>query len=154
MSKANDTTLIDISNARYDDQREHMERILAAGHCPFCLENLQLYHKSPIEQSSKYWVLTPNAWPYKHTKVHYLAILKRHAENLYDLTPEEGADLFALFAKVQKEQNIPGGAVTMRFGDTRYSAGTVKHVHAHFLVPDLDDLEYEPVRFKIGADKG
>ncbi|MDA1080037.1 MAG: HIT domain-containing protein, partial [bacterium] len=134
-------------------QREEMERIIAADHCPFCPENLHLYHKKPKVRETQYWTLTPNTWPYKHTKVHYLAILKRHAENLSELTKEEGGDLFTLLGSVQKELNIPGGAMTMRFGDTKHSAGTVRHLHAHFLVPDLDDPEYVPVRFKIGGDK-
>ena len=154
MAKANSTPLVDLANAHHDDQREEMERILVAGHCPFCPENLHLYHRTATERETKYWVLTPNSWPYKHTKLHYLVILKRHAENLFELLPEEGADLFALLAAVQQEQAVPGGAMTMRFGATRYSAGTVKHIHAHFLVPDLDDPEYVPVRFKIGSDKG
>lgn len=148
-----DTKHVDLSNARYDDQREEMEKIIAAGHCPFCPENLGLYHKQATAKETAYWTLTPNAWPYKHTKVHYLAILKRHAENLHELTKEESADLFAMLGAVQKEMSIPGGAMTMRFGDTKHSAGTVRHLHAHFLVPDLDDPEYAPVRFKIGADR-
>jgi len=72
---------------------------------------------------------------------------------LYELIKEEGADLFALLGSVQKEQKIPGGAMTMRFGDTKLSAGTIRHLHAHFLVPDRDDPEYQPVRFKIGSDR-
>jgi len=146
-------SLIDLNNARFDVQRRKMETSERAGHCAFCPEHLMKYHEGSVERESQHWVLTPNAWPYKHTKIHYLAILKRHAENLFDLLPEEAADLFALLAKVQTEENIPGGAVTIRFGDTKHSAGTIKHLHAHFLVPDLADPEYQPIRFKIGADR-
>jgi hypothetical protein len=41
--------------------------------------------------------------------------------------------------------------MAMRFGETKYSAGTVKHLHAQFIVPDVDQPDFEPVRIKIGS---
>lgn len=144
---------VDIGNARYDDQRKVMESIQSAKHCPFCTENLKLYHKQPILHDGEFWVVTPNQWPYKHTKVHLLCILKEHAETLQELPPGAGEELLSLCAQFSQEYNAPGGGVALRFGDTRYSAGTVKHLHAQFIVPDIDAVAFEPVRVKIGSKK-
>ena len=152
-SKTLNPSFVDIDNARYDDQREEMERIIAAGHCPFCLENFQLYHKQPTEFEGDHWIITKNQWPYENTKYHYLAILKRHAEQLHELTAEEGGELITLLGEVQKKYDIPGGGFAMRFGDTNYSAGTVMHLHAQFIIPDIEKEDFEPTRFKIGKSK-
>ncbi len=146
-------SFVDLDNARFDDQRAVMNEIQDQAHCPFCLENLRKYHKQPIIKEGKYWIITPNQWPYDHTKVHLMAILKKHAERLQDIEPEAGKELFELFAEIEKEQNIPGGGIAMRFGDTAHSAGTVRHIHAQFIEPDIEAADYESVRFKIGKSR-
>lgn len=146
-------SFVDLDNARFDDQRQVMKDIIAAGHCPFCPENLVLYHKQANELEGKYWLVTKNQWPYDHTKYHFLAVLKRHAEELYELTAEEGGELITLLGNLQKKYAIPGGGLAMRFGDTNYSAGTVMHLHAQFIVPDIEKEDFEPTRFKIGKSK-
>ena len=143
---------IDLNNTRFEDQRAQMEKILAAGHCPFCPENLELYHTDPILKQGKFWFLTPNHWPYENTKVHLLAIATSHVEKLSDLPTGAGDELMELFSWAINEYKIPGGAFAMRFGDTRYSAGTVQHLHAQFIIPDVDKSDFQPVRFKIGSN--
>lgn len=147
-----DKKFVDLDNARLADQRQVMQQIIEAGHCPFCWENLQQYHKQPIIKEGQYWRLTPNQWPYEHTQLHLLAILKDHKESLRELTREEGAELVELMAWAETEYEVPGGGFAVRFGDTNYSAGTVTHLHAQFLVPDIHHPEYHtaPVRVKIG----
>lgn len=144
---------VDLDNARLDEQRQVMEEIVAADHCPFCLENLQKYHKQPILKDGKFWILTPNQWPYEHTKVHLLAIYKEHATDLNQINPEAGNELLQMMQWAQAEYQVPGGAWAMRFGDTDYSAGTVAHIHVQFIVPNLESAGYEPVRLKIGKKK-
>lgn len=141
---------VDIENSRYDDQRQVMEQIVAAGHCPFCLENLRQYHKQPFIKETPHWIVTHNQWPYQHTKYHFLLILKSHKENLSELDAEEGAELFEILKWLDENYDLPGGGLAMRFGDTDYSAGTVKHLHAQFIIPDIDDPDFKPTRFKIG----
>lgn len=147
------TPFVDIDNAREDDQRDVMRKIIEQGHCPFCMENLRLYHKQPILKETKHWILTKNQWPYKNTRLHFLIILKTHAEHLQELTPEMGAELFEIVAWTEKEFDIPGGGFAIRFGDTDYSAGTVNHIHAQFIVPEINNPDFEPTRFKIGKTK-
>ena len=143
---------VDMDNARLDDQREVMKDIIDADHCPFCLENLQKYHKQPILKDGKYWLLTTNQWPYAHTKVHLLLIYKTHVERLSELDPAAGVELLELAQWAEKEFSIPGGGLALRFGDTDYSAGTVAHLHAQLLQPDIDAPDYDekPVKVKIG----
>ena len=148
----NKNTHIDLDNARVKEQKKVMTNILQADHCPFCSENLKKYHRKPIIKETKYWILTKNQWPYQHTQLHLLAIYKNHKTNLADLKPEAGQELIKLFQWVEKEYNVPGGGFVMRFGDTDYSAGTVAHIHAQFLVPDIHHPSYleKPVKVKIG----
>lgn len=147
------TKHVDLDNARKEDQRAVMEQIIQDDACPFCLENLRRYHTQPILKEGAYWLLTPNQWPYAHTKVHLLAIYKTHAEKLSDLDPAAGAELLELLQWAERELKVPGGGFVIRFGDTNHSAGSVVHLHAQFIQPDLNDPEYEPVRVKLGKRK-
>lgn len=146
---------VDLDNARVEEQKSVMNNILDADHCPFCQENLRKYHKEPILKETTYWILTNNQWPYAHTKLHLLAIYKTHATTLSEIKPEAGIELIEIFQWAEKEFQVPGGGFAMRFGDTDYSAGTVAHIHAQFLVPDIHDPNYmdKPVRIKIGKTK-
>lgn len=146
------STFVDIDNSREEEQVKVMEQIIEDGGCPFCMENFQKYHQQEVLKDGKFWLLTPNRWPYKNTRYHFLAILKTHAENLQEIPQGAGEELIELFQWLEKEYQLPGGGWAMRFGDTNYSAGTVKHIHAQFIVPDIDKPEFKPVRFKIGKD--
>jgi ATP adenylyltransferase len=141
---------VDLDNAREEEQKQIMQEIIDADHCPFCSENLKKYHKQAILKEGKYWILTKNQWPYKHTKHHLLAIYKEHATNLSELDSKSGNELFELLKWAEKEYKIPGGGWAMRFGDTDYSAGTVNHLHVQFIQPDIKSPEFKPVRIKIG----
>lgn len=144
---------INLDNARGDEQKQVMQDIMAADHCPFCHENLTKYHKQPILKEGTYWLVTTNQWPYPYTKLHLLFIYKEHVTHLPGMNPDAGRELIELAQWAQAEYDVPGGGLAMRFGDTDHSAGTVAHLHAQFLVPDLDHPTYEPVRIKIGRTK-
>jgi len=146
MSKA----FVDDGNTRLAEQRAAHERIRGRGHCPFCPKNLPLEHKKPILLTGNFWVVTENQYPYLNTKLHLLFILKRHAETLGELAPEEGAELFKLLSWAENKFNIPGGGIGMRFGKTDFSGGSVLHLHAQLVVPDLDAEGYAPTFFTIG----
>lgn len=144
---------VDMDNARIPEQRAAMERIIARGRCPFCPGNLPPEHKQPIEKDGAYWYVTKNQWPYEHTLEHSLIILKTHAEKLSDIPADAFSELGELARWLENEKKIPGGALCMRFGDTKFSAGTVRHIHAQFIVPDTQKTGYKPIWFKIGKDK-
>ena len=104
--------------------------------CPFCPDNFR-YHKKPILKRSGHWFLTPSTWPYKDTKHHLLIIGTQHKEQLSELTPADWRAIASLATHAIKKFKIPGGAITMRFGETAYTGASVCHLHAHLIVPKL-----------------
>lgn len=151
-SQTNDA-FVDLDNARLDDQRQVMQQIVQNEECPFCLDNLKKYHKQPILKETSHWLLTHNQWPYENTKLHLMAIYKDHAETLREVSPAAGQELLELFQWAEAEYHIPGGGMSMRFGDTNYSAGTIKHIHAMLIWPDWEKADFQPVRIKLGKTK-
>ncbi len=157
MKEENKNKFIMMSGIRREDQKKVMEEIDNQGHCPFCRENLDKYHKNPILKEGKFWLLTDNQWPYKKVKNQILAIYKTHIEHIKDIDPEAGKELFEMFAEETRKRNIPGGGIAIRFGSNdEYGTygSTVKHIHAHLVEPDLSALaDDEAWRFKFGQPK-
>lgn len=149
MSK-NKNDFININNSREKDQIEVMQKIADQAHCPFCEENLRLYHKKPILKETEHWLVTENQWPYKHTKYHFLLIYRKHITKLEELETAAGSELFDLVKELEKEYQFEGGGFSMRFGDTDFSAGTVNHLHVQLVVPDAMAKDFEPVKIKLG----
>jgi diadenosine tetraphosphate (Ap4A) HIT family hydrolase len=147
---------INISSIRREDQRAVMEEIREQGHCPFCRENLDKYHKNPILKEGKFWLLTDNQWPYEKVKHQMLAIYKTHIEHLTDIDPQAGSELIEMFAAAAKERGMSGGGVAMRFGSSEHGnyGSSVLHIHAHLVEPNLEALgETEAWKFKFGQPK-
>ena len=145
-----------MSAVRRKDQKVVMQEIEKQGHCPFCIENLEKYHKNLILKEGKFSILTDNQWPYEKIKHQLLAIYKTHVEHIEDLDPESGQELIEMFAKESKKRNIKGGGIAIRFGsspDGNYGS-SVLHIHAHLIEPDLTALsDTEAWRFKFGEPK-
>ncbi len=142
----------DLDNARHADQRQIMQTINDRDESPFLLKNLRKYHPLPILKKGKYWYVTPNQWPYDHTQYHFLIIHQEDISDLTQVTPEAAQELIELSQWLQQKYKLVGGALCMRFGDTNYTGGSVRHLHAQFIVPDIKAPNYQPVRFKIGKD--
>jgi len=153
----NENKYIQMSAIRREDQRQVMEEIKEEGHCPFCRENLDQYHKNPILKEGKFWLLTDNQWPYEKIKHQVLAIYKIHIEHIKDMDPEAGSELIEMFSEEAKKRNIPGGGVAIRFGkNDKYGnyGGSVLHLHAHLIEPTLEALNKEDSwKFKFGEPK-
>jgi len=142
---------LNLENARTPEQQALMERIVADGVCPFCAEHFRTYHPKPILKETDYWFFTENMSPYAGTKHHFIFVYKpSHVSVPSELPPEALADLFALMAEAVQEYQIPGGSFVMRFGDHRYTGGSVEHLHTHLLQGDADAPGHEPVRVKLG----
>lgn len=155
--KENKNKHINFATIRREDQRETMEKIEKADHCPFCKDNLHLYHKRPIIKEGKFWILTENQWPYENTKHQLLAIYKTHIEHLTEMDPEAGKELIKFFQEESRKRKIIGGGVAIRFGkdhDHGNYGSSVAHIHAHLFEPDLKALGPEEAwRFKFGQPK-
>ncbi len=143
-------------NSRTEHQKIVMNKINEEGHCPFCRENLDKYHKKPILKEGNFWLLTDNQWPYENTKHQLLAIYKKHIEHISEIEAGASDELMAFLEEEVKKRNIPGGAVCMRFGsnpDKGNYGSTVLHLHAHLIEPDLENPKKEKIKFKIGQPK-
>lgn len=140
---------VNLDNARLEDQHQVMKGIAADGVCPFDEAYLANYHKQPILQQGKYWMLTLNQWPYEHTQVHLLAIARKHVESIDELPVGAGEELFEHVRWAIAEYKIDFGGLAMRFGDVRHNGASVNHLHAHIIVPDKDKPADAKVKFKI-----
>ncbi len=140
---------VNMDNARYNDQRQVMQDIQDAGVCPFDEEHLAKYHTPPVLQQGAYWTITPNQWPYEHTRVHLLAIARQHVESVEELPKGAGEELLDHVRWAIKEYSIDFGGLTMRFGDVKHNGASVNHLHAHIIVPDKDKPADAKVKFKI-----
>jgi diadenosine tetraphosphate (Ap4A) HIT family hydrolase len=144
---------LDLDNARYDDQKEVMRRIMEAGESPFLPKNLPKYHPHPIIKQGKYWYITKNNWPYAHARYHYLIIAKQYWTKLEEVTPEAMGEVIVLARWLRKKLDAPGGAIAMRFGDQDYSGASVDHLHWQFMVPEVEACDYERIKFSVGKKK-
>lgn len=140
---------VNLGNARSEEQRGVMEAIDQQGDCPFCPDHLAKYHKQPILRTGEHWLITPNQWPYEHTRAHLLAIAAYHAESPDELKPGAGEELFDHMRWAGKEYAIKAGGLAMRYGDITLNGATVRHLHAHFIEPDPERPEGSKVKFKI-----
>ena len=143
-------SFVNLSNARRDDQRDIMRDIDEQGVCPFCPEHLTKFHKQPILRQGDHWLVTSNQWPYPYTSIHLLAISTYHAEKMADLQDGSFAELQQHALWAEATYRIAAGGLAMRFGDIGGNAATVRHLHAHFIVPSPDRQPDEKVRFRIG----
>ena len=139
------------ANARTEEQKNLMAQIEADGVCPFCAEHFKKYHPKPILKETDYWFLTTNMSPYEGTKHHFLFVYKpSHTNKIEEVTSEAAQDLFTLVDWATKEYSVEGGSFFMRFGDTRYTGGSVEHLHAQLIAGQQQGDDTEPIRVKLG----
>ena len=64
-----------------------------------------------------------------------LIIPKRHVISPGNLNPKDYLDMGFLFQGGIDENDMPGGALVLRFGDPRDHAGTIEHLHFNIIQP-------------------
>lgn len=129
------TRLGEIRNVRTRAQREHMQNTVEQGVCPFCKIDRSVNRVIRQRQSNR-WRVWENPFKYKNHAHHIMIVPVRHVTHPQDLTKREWQDLQRLIAWAQKRYNIPGAGLVVRFGDVRYHAGTIEHLHVHIQVPN------------------
>ena len=143
---------VELSSARLPEQARVMEEIKKDGVCPFCSENLKKFHKKPILREGKYWLLTPNQWPYENTKIHLLIISKKHLEKIGEVSRSSWAEMGELISWSEKKFKMKSGAVGIRFGDPKKNSASVRHLHVQLLnakISDKTNFKYKPLCFHI-----
>ncbi|MFH1145886.1 MAG: HIT domain-containing protein [bacterium] len=141
---------VDPRYAKSGEYAKVIEKIAGSGYCPFCHENFH-HHKHKIIKLHQGWFLTKCSWPYPNTKLHLLLIVERHKESLTQLSNNDWLAISYLVKLAIKKFKIKGGGLMMRFGQTKYTGATVKHLHAHLVVPKLKNKSTAMVvNFPIG----
>ena len=128
---------VDVKNAeivKRSDYVNTLNAIVAAGFCPFCEKHLFKHHQRPLVYKSKHWLVTENSWPYKGSKFHFIFITRSHVEKTENVSHEVWIDLYKLYKKIIRRNNIKGATLMVRSGDTRFTGASVNHLHAHLIV--------------------
>jgi diadenosine tetraphosphate (Ap4A) HIT family hydrolase len=152
MDKNTDSTkdkkdFLDLNNSRTEKQKVAMTRIIEGGYDPFLRENILKEHEKPILKETKHWFVTENQWAYTNSKKQILFITQTYMETLEELSGEAFKELLQLVKEICTEFDIKGGALCGRFGDTKISGATVKHLHFQVIE---SDTEKGAVLFCIG----
>jgi len=130
---------VDATNARSEEYREVLRKILAEGICPFCAPNFQKHHPNQVLESSDGWMITKVGWPYENTEHHFLLLNdQRHDTSLSQVSGRDFEAINRLVECVTGTLGIRGGALAARFGETLMTGATVQHLHFHFIVPQID----------------
>lgn len=144
---------VNLKHARTKEQIDVMTQIQKDGVCPFCMENFLKYHPKPILAKNDFWIATENMSPYEGSVYHFLFVCKRHFTMPAEMTDDEKKSLFDLVGAMVKKNEIIGGSILIRFGDTRFTGASVDHFHAHLVVGDTKDEGRESLKTKIGYKK-
>jgi len=87
-----------------------------------------------ILHRGEHWYVILNTFPY--TNGHLMVVANRHAGNIADITPDEGAELIELLARCEKALDRAYRPDGMNIGVNRGSsggAGIVGHLHFHIV---------------------
>ena len=112
-----------------------IQDIAKQGVCPFCAENIANYHKKEIT-TKKFWLVTESMYPYKPTRKHFLLIHREHIAHIQEISAEAWVELQEIIKDLTLSNDITGGSLMLRFGDTKFTGASVTHLHAHIIQSD------------------
>lgn len=135
-------------NEKYAADLADIER---AGVCPFCPGQLH-WHPHPVLQREGEWFLTRIRENYANAEDQFLIIGAEHKTRLEELSPEDFEAVLKLAKAAEVETSAQGGALCLRFGDTKWTGATVQHLHFHVVFPKIDEQSgrAQTVSFPIG----
>jgi dihydrofolate reductase/diadenosine tetraphosphate (Ap4A) HIT family hydrolase len=136
-----------LGNSRGEAQSDDMRRLEAEGRCLFCpgQESLVVVHRTPQ------WTIVPNRFPYRGARLHLLLIPDEHVVDMADLSPAAREDFWSALAWVRDHYALTYYGVAVRNGDPAFTGGTIRHLHIHFLVGDVENPDADPVRVKLSS---
>lgn len=147
--KGNNKKFVAPRFAKDERYKKVLNEIASAGVCPFCPENFR-WHTKPILKRSGGWFITENFSSYKNALHHLIIVNKKHKEHFTELSAKDWRDLSHLASWAIRKFKIKGGGLALRFGDTDFTGATVRHLHAHLIVPRLKKNVPQTVVFPIG----
>lgn len=130
---------VNIAHTR--NKKNVYEKIVKDKVCPFCVDFSKKrdsfqYHSKPALFHGTHWVVTENFDPYKGSKYHFVFIHRRHIVSFSEMKPSALQELVLLTKKLEQKFSLPAGVFLFRFGDMRYTGGSVNHFHGHFVLGD------------------
>jgi len=137
-------------HARTEAQRENMERIRKDKVDPFDWKHVERYHTEPILKKGRYWLITPNDYPYEGTSLHLLLIYKKDVRLPSETAPQAWPELRQHIAWIEKTYKVKGGSLLMRFGDPSMTGGSVHHLHLHVIVGGKRRARAEKLKVTAG----
>lgn len=142
---------VDPRFAKNKDYARVMADIQKGEVCPFCPDVFPgKWHTNPILNTMDNWLITRNMYPYPGSQEHFLIVGNQHKENLVELIPEDLVAILKLAQWATVEFSLPGGLLAFRFGDSEHTGATVKHLHAHLVVPGKENGRIQVVNFPVG----
>lgn len=122
------------------------------GACPFCQLDRK-FNKILFENDKALAWEIPDMFERKKGLASQLLIVpKRHVRFPWELLPDENTALYDAVKWLSANFDLPGGMLFCRFGDMRYNAGTVPHLHWNLWVPDGTKEIRVPI-YKDPADR-
>lgn len=120
--------------------------------CPFCCTERARRNQSAAESTAS-WMLLQNEYPHKGTESMWLIVPKRHLSSPIELVGDDWMEIGDLLTRCLHTPNMDGGGIMWRFGDPRFHAGTVEHLHINIIRP-VPESEYRPPFAKTSAEHG
>ena len=144
--------MINLANA--GDRDAYIKKLHAwdaAGECPLCEKGLR-EAGNEILRVSNGWQLITTRFPYKNTDQHLLILPIKHVDSFREITGDDFVTVQSLLLWAVEHFQMPGGGLTLRFGDLDYSGATISHVHFHIIVPSFNQSTALPylVNFPLG----
>ncbi|MBP3840540.1 MAG: adenylyltransferase/cytidyltransferase family protein [Bacilli bacterium] len=98
---------------------------------------------------TKYWYISENRFPYENVERQFLIASRYPVYNIEDMSEEMWDDLNKVWLKLISEYGLDGGALCFRFGDPSLSGASLKRLHAHLIMPKVE----EKAKFTVGGHK-
>lgn len=98
---------------------------------------------------TKYWYISENRFPYENVERQFLIASRYPVYSIEDMSEEMWNDLNKVWLKLVSEYGLDGGALCFRFGDPSLSGASLKRLHAHLIMPKVE----EKARFAVGGHK-
>lgn len=140
-----------MDNYRTDEQLQEMRRLEAAGICLFCPAALREHDRQRAAFETRHWLVTPNAFPYRGTRLHLLVVPHQHVNDILDLDEEARGDFWTALAAIRERFGLDHYGLGVRNGNCSFTGATIAHVHAHVLVGDPDLDPEVPVRMRFSS---
>lgn len=148
-----------VANLQYGGEyRDKLEEARKTGQCPFCKPEFQ---ENALKQCGN-WIVMKNNYPMDDWEggkpaLQLLFVSVSHGSDLLFPTAPDFAAIEVLIRWCKGKFGFGGGGFCFRDGDPELSGKTVRHPHAHYIVPrrrpnseGSGELVTIPVNFPVG----